>query len=56
MRLRRPNLIGDVILLSGEVVGVDAVSGEARIALSANNQRGELTASGTALVRLPSDE
>ena len=51
VRIRRPNILGDVTWLSGKVM---AVEGDvAVIALSAVNQLDEITATGSAKVRLP---
>lgn len=56
VRLRRPDVFGDVNWCGGEVIGVDlSEEGSAVISLSleATNQRGEQTAEGSAEVRLP---
>lgn len=54
-RLHRPNLLGDVTWLAGEVTQVElqAEHGIATCAITATNQLGEKTASATAKVRLP---
>ena len=52
-QVRRPNFLGDVTWLSGEVTAVDVAAGEAVIRLIARNQLDETTAKGVAKVRLP---
>jgi len=51
-----PNLLGDVTFCSGTVVDKKVVEGEHHVYLSlwGENQRGQRTVSGTAIVRLPS--
>jgi acyl dehydratase len=56
VRLRRPNLMGDVTWLTGTVTGKDrTAANEATVTceLTATNQRQEITASATAVVVLP---
>jgi hypothetical protein len=50
-RIRRPNFLGDITWLKGEVTGVDADIAD--IALTAENQLGDITATGVARVQLP---
>lgn len=52
VRLRRPDVFGDVNWCGGTVENV-AEDGTVRISLSARNQRDEITAEGSAEVRLP---
>jgi acyl dehydratase len=52
VKVLRHNLIGDTTWCRGEVTG-KAPGGRVHLALRAENQRGELTASGTATVVLP---
>ncbi|MFG1921768.1 MaoC family dehydratase N-terminal domain-containing protein [Cryptosporangium sp. NPDC048952] len=52
VRLRRPDIFGDLSRCSGTVTAVDPASGEVRIALRAVNQADELTAEGSAVVEL----
>ena len=55
IRILRPNLVGDVTWISGQVSGKEADGSGNRIecALTARNQRNEETARGTATVLLP---
>jgi acyl dehydratase len=55
-RLVRPNVFGDVWMLSGEVTEKSIVDGESIVYLkiSGMNQLGEETTTGVAAVRLPS--
>jgi acyl dehydratase len=55
VRVRRPNFVGDTTWISGEVTArrEDGDSVAAAVALSAVNQRGEQTVTGTAQVRVP---
>lgn len=58
-RVTKPNLVGDLTKLTGEVVGkrkTEGVAGEALIDIRwwGENQRGERNCSGEATVRLPS--
>ena len=54
-RVLRHNLMGDVTWCRGEVVDmrVEDGTGLVELALRAENQRGELTADGTAIVEVP---
>ena len=52
-QIRRPNFLGDVTWLSGEVVSTDPEAGEVAISLVARNQLEETTAVGAGKVRLP---
>ncbi|MDB5448193.1 MAG: hypothetical protein JWQ97_3510 [Phenylobacterium sp.] len=52
-RLRRPNFLGDITWVTGEVVDVDTVAGIATVTVTATNQLGEATATGQGKVRLP---
>jgi acyl dehydratase len=54
VRLRRPEIFGDVIWISGTVTAVEesADSRLVRLSLAAENQLGERTADGVAEVRL----
>jgi len=55
-RVTRPNLVGDLTKLTGEVTGKRKENGEALIDIRwwGTNQRGETNCDGTAVVRLPS--
>ncbi len=53
VRLRRPNLLGDVTWLTGVVVKKSTPGGLVTCELTARNERDETTASGVATVRLP---
>ena len=53
VQLRRPNFLGDVTWLDGEVVAVTPRDGVVTISLQATNQLDEVTAKGVAKVRLP---
>lgn len=55
-RLKRPNVLGDVTVLSGTVTAVagDADPPWVTCAIEATNQRGEVTLEATAVVELPS--
>ena len=55
-RVTRPNLIGDLTRLAGEVTGKRKVDGEALVDIRwwGENQRGERNCDGIASVRLPS--
>ncbi|GAA1515772.1 MaoC family dehydratase N-terminal domain-containing protein [Sphaerisporangium rubeum] len=56
VRLRRPDVFGDVTWCGGTVTAVDegeGPTGTVTLALRATNQRGEVTAEGTAEVALP---
>ena len=50
---RAPVLVGDTVTARAEVAAIDEQSGRATMALSWTNQRGELVASGEAVVRPP---
>jgi acyl dehydratase len=50
VRLRRPDIFGDVVWCGGEVTGVDGAA--VTISLSARNQLDEVTAEGSAVVLL----
>lgn len=51
VRLRRPDIFGDTVWCGGQV---SAISGtDVTVALQARNQLGDVTAEGTAVVRLP---
>jgi acyl dehydratase len=55
VRIRRPNLLGDVTWIDGEVTGIRETD-DGRVidcALRAVNQRGEVSTTATAAVRLP---
>jgi acyl dehydratase len=54
VRLRRPEIFGDVVWISGTVTAVEESAGSrlARLSLAAENQLGERTADGVAEVRL----
>ena len=54
-RVLRHNLMGDVTWCRGEIVStrVEDGAGIVELALRAENQRGELTADGTAIVEVP---
>jgi acyl dehydratase len=54
-RLKRPNVLGDVTILSGTVTEVapDADQPSVTCAVAATNQRGEVTLEATAVVELP---
>jgi acyl dehydratase len=57
VRLRRPNLLGDVQWLSGTVTDVsteDGGAGRVSVSVESRNQRDEVTATGTAVVLLKS--
>ncbi len=56
IRLRRPNLLGDLQRLSGVVTGTSVQAGTGRVTceVSSQNQRDEVTAIGTAVVLLKS--
>jgi acyl dehydratase len=56
VRLRRPNLLGDVQWLNGTVTGISVSDGVGRVtcAVESRNQRDEVTATGTAIVLLKS--
>jgi acyl dehydratase len=56
IRLRRPNLLGDLQRLSGVVTGTSVQAGTGRVTceISSRNQRDEVTAIGTAVVLLKS--
>jgi acyl-CoA reductase-like NAD-dependent aldehyde dehydrogenase len=56
IRLRRPNLLGDLQRLSGVVTGTSVQAGTGRVTceVSSRNQRDEVTAIGTAVVLLKS--
>jgi acyl dehydratase len=55
-RVTRPNLVGDLTRMQGEVTGKRKVDGEALVDIRwwGENQRGERNCDGTAVVRLPS--
>lgn len=54
VRLRKPNFIGDVTWLGGEITAIDETGdGSAAFEIHATNQRDEITAIGTGKVRLP---
>jgi acyl dehydratase len=55
VQVRRHNLLGDTTWCRGRVAGKARVGNEARVTceIRAENQRGEVTARGTAVVRLP---
>ena len=55
-RVTRPNLVGDLTRMQGEVTGKRKEGGEALIDIRwwGENQRGEKNCDGTAVVRLPS--
>ncbi len=53
VQVRRHNLIGDTTWCRGRVTGKPEENGEALVELSAENQRGEITAQGSAVVALP---
>jgi acyl dehydratase len=56
-QIRRHNVVGEIVWIDGEVTGVrDAEDGTRLVEVTqrATNQDGELSATGTALVRLPS--
>src|SRR5690606_5269806 len=56
VRLRRPDVFGDVTWCGGTVTGVEVRNGSEGIVtmdLHAKNQRGEVTATGSAEVKLP---
>lgn len=53
VRLRQPDVFGDVIRCSGRVVSVDPQSGRVGIELVGRNQLDDITATGTADVVLP---
>jgi N-terminal half of MaoC dehydratase len=52
IRLRRPDIFGDIVWCGGEVIAVDGNA--VTLALSARNQLDEITAEGRAVVELPS--
>lgn len=52
-KIRRPNIMGDVSWLAGEVVAVDLEAATATIKLSITNQLGEVNTTGVGRVRLP---
>jgi acyl dehydratase len=52
VRLRAPNLLGDLTRLTGSVTDVSADDGLVTVQIAATNQRGTATATGTAVVRL----
>ena len=54
-RVLRHNLMGDATWCRGEIVAtrVEDGAGLVELALRAENQRGELTAEGTAIVEVP---
>ena len=57
--LRLPNVLGDVLTITGEVIGKDVTSASARgltpveLTVRAHRQDGELSCSGSATVELP---
>lgn len=53
VQVRRPNFLGDITWLSGDVGAIDPETGVATINLVARNQLDETTATGTGKVRLP---
>lgn len=53
-QIRRHNPVGDTLFINGKVVAIDADSLTVTIEQRAENQDGELSIEGTALVRLPS--
>lgn len=53
VRILRPNLVGDVTWIAGQVSGKDARASSIECSLRASNQRGEETTRGTATVVLP---
>ena len=55
-QIRRHNPVGDTLFIGGKVVAKDADSRTVTIEQRAENQDGELSIEGTALVRLPSRE
>ncbi|MEQ8936907.1 MAG: hypothetical protein RIE56_14045, partial [Amphiplicatus sp.] len=53
VRLRKPNFIGDVTWLTGEITAIDEMGdGAAAFEIRATNQRDEVTANGVGKVRL----
>jgi acyl dehydratase len=50
VQLRAPNNVGDLTTVSGTVESVDAERGEAEVAVECRDQRGRVTATGTAHV------
>lgn len=55
-RIRRPNIMGDISWLAGEIVAVDVEQGLATVKLSITNQLGEVNTTGVGKVRLPRRE
>jgi len=53
-RLKRPNIVGDVTWLSGEVIEVNPSTRTVRISVTAVNQLNETTATGVGTIILPS--
>lgn len=53
VEVRRHNLIGDLVTCMGEVTEVDPSTGEVGLRLEARDHRGNESARGTAVVRLP---
>lgn len=56
IQVRRHNLVGDTVWITGKVVGLDAEgagSGVVQCEIEGRNQDGHLSASGTAEVVLP---
>lgn len=54
VQVRRHNIIGDLTTCRASVSSVDPISGIVGLTVKAENQRGEVTATGEAMVRLPS--
>jgi len=52
-QIRRHNPTGDIVTITGEVTAVDADAGLVTVEQIARQQEGELSATGTAAVRLP---
>jgi hypothetical protein len=53
LQLVRPNILGDITWISGEVTGVDVALQRATVAILGRNQLGEITTRGAAKVTLP---
>ena len=53
VQLLKPNIIGDVTWISGQVTDVDAASAIVTVAMTATNQLDEATTRGVGKVRLP---